>query len=341
MYFYAISLVLISGFFTTYNNTYAADNCAYVRLDDPGKSMEKVPVANQGDFGVCYAVAASELTDAYRFSHSATTGDANFAHLTNFIETGFSDFDEYGTSGGSIAGAMEMIKKNGSCDRRVTGDGLDKKNNFLSKLQISFQVYSQLRSEGFHMREQFVHNLENSISCTPLVLGTSSNRFTPEIVARLIGSDDMRVFLKNVFDKACENHRQQVNLPKLHQPGWFRQHAMASSESVQKQINERLNQKEPVQPVGIEYCDNIFDDPNYEGNELDILGGVTRHDCKEHASVIMGRRRNSAGRCEFLIQNSWGNDCEPYSKKWTCDNGRVWVDADAIGKNVTGIEYFE
>jgi hypothetical protein len=159
----------------------------------------------------------------------------------------------------------------------------------------------------------------------------------------------------DALDVACKDHRQQVNLPKLWKTGWWREHAPPPTEEIQRQINERLSQTEPVQPVGIGYCENVLWDPTYIGYQPDFLGGVIQGDCAQHASVIIGRRRDpKTTRCEYLVQNSMGTDCKipsempdgsirriSFSSRWTCDHGRIWVDAEALGSSIGSIDYFE
>jgi hypothetical protein len=60
-----------------------ADECPSLRLDGPGGSMENVPVRDQGDERICYAMTAAEMADAYRFSHKPPKGDTHFDHQTS------------------------------------------------------------------------------------------------------------------------------------------------------------------------------------------------------------------------------------------------------------------
>ena len=64
----------------------AAQECAPFRLDDPGKSMEHMPILDQDAVGYCGSYSATQLADAWRFSH----GDTNYSHITSPLLIGLS-----------------------------------------------------------------------------------------------------------------------------------------------------------------------------------------------------------------------------------------------------------
>lgn len=60
--------------------SFAAEDCDPIRLDEPGGSMEHVPVLDQGELPLCSMAAAAQALDAWRFSH----GDKNYQTKTSF-----------------------------------------------------------------------------------------------------------------------------------------------------------------------------------------------------------------------------------------------------------------
>lgn len=74
-------------------------------------------------------------------------------------------------------------------------------------------------------------------------------------------------------------------------------------------------------PVAIEYCSEML-------KSGQTHGAMKSKKCGMHLSVIVGHRVR-AGKHQMLIQNSWGQSCGSYSKKWDCykDQGAVWVDS--------------
>lgn len=92
-------------------------------------------------------------------------------------------------------------------------------------------------------------------------------------------------------------------------------------------------------PVGISYCSTFFRrGPAYQNvsDQGDILD---EEDCGHHSSVIVGMR-NRGGRCEYLIQNSWGTRCTSYreSLRSQCEDGKVWVDEDNLFDNTYKVQ---
>lgn len=56
--------------------------CEPMRLDQPGGPLEHIPVMDQGKgVNICYAIIASQMVDAIRFSD----GDRNHNHLTSLL----------------------------------------------------------------------------------------------------------------------------------------------------------------------------------------------------------------------------------------------------------------
>lgn len=64
-----------------------------------------------------------------------------------------------------------------------------------------------------------------------------------------------------------------------------------------------------------------------------------------HISLVIGRRfNNTNGICEYLIRNSWGNNCEKinsHNKRTVCENGYIWMPRTSLGKVVTGTTWIE
>lgn len=79
-------------------------------------------------------------------------------------------------------------------------------------------------------------------------------------------------------------------------------------------------------PVGIGYnvCD--FMKPSDTAEK--------REGCP-HASSIVGRKRNKkTGTCEYLVRNSYGEQCEGYNKGVVCDKGYFWMSEKKLKDSV-------
>jgi len=59
-----------------------------------------------------------------------------------------------------------------------------------------------------------------------------------------------------------------------------------------------------------------------------------------HTSGIVGRRWNSEKKsCEFLIRDSYGEQCTDYDPSYDCEDGYVWLNELLIYPNLTSIVY--
>lgn len=76
--------------------------------------------------------------------------------------------------------------------------------------------------------------------------------------------------------------------------------------------------------ISVSYHTDLLGVPNIL-NEEGLRGS--------HASSIIGRRWNEKDqRCQYLLRNSWGTDCEQYGKfaNIECKDGNIWVYEDEL-----------
>ena len=85
-------------------------------------------------------------------------------------------------------------------------------------------------------------------------------------------------------------------------------------------------------------CTAFFSDENFSiKNDKKNCDTKKRHG--RHAMVVIGNRCKD-GKLQYLVQNSWGNQCDSYkNKKFECnkEQGNFWVDEDMLVPNVYSI----
>lgn len=61
----------------------------------------------------------------------------------------------------------------------------------------------------------------------------------------------------------------------------------------------------------------------------------------DHVTLIVGRRWNEKkDRCEYLIRNAYGEDCNAYRRKdLDCDKGYIWLSDNDLASSVNRITY--
>ncbi len=73
-------------------------------------------------------------------------------------------------------------------------------------------------------------------------------------------------------------------------------------------------------------------------------GGKREISCRNgpnHWILALGRRWNPArGRCEILLQDSYGTGCIHGKKSpWECHDGKIWVSEAVLTQNALELDY--
>ncbi len=327
------------------------DDCSAVRLDAPGGPMEfsKMPVLNQGNTPLCFAYAAAQMIDAYRFSHDTKQPKQLTSPLALATQDGVYN-NEFRTKnhispleGGMIWMAIGAGRRAGSCSYEAIQKlpGSEELNSAIQELK-NLYAYGQARptaSSKLRAPGENTDEVADLILCKFPVLETlsSSNKTIVRQLKAALRSRSVSPFLKEVIDLACKNHTTPLsNLPAPEHLDADEVLARFPGEKASEHfihlIHERLSTKNP-QPIGITYCASILFQKN---REKSIFTGDFDYDlnCNLHASVIIGRRKAPDGSCQFLIRNAAGPTCDSYYDPKQCENGQVWVDRKRIGDNL-------
>ncbi len=292
--------------------------------------MEHVPVMDQDGLNMCRIYTATQVADAWRFSH----GDRNYRKRTSPMATGLRqskhdwlDFDS-GTDnyGGYHCDIVNYMRSTGGCAMNATVESLGGKSpkETLAYLGKFFEQNSSGRSDKKARSRE--------LSCELPKLGMPAG-FIPSVekIALLLNGDRDE-FIRGVLTARCEGaNRIKISAAPRCVTAQARFLSTAHNMAI---INNALDQPNP-QPVKIGYCSNIL--KLGRAYSAPLIPGVGTN-CSFHASLIIGRRKNSrTGKCEFKLRNSWGTSCRFYSSDWTCQGGNIWIDADKLAQSTGDI----
>lgn len=129
-------------------------------------------------------------------------------------------------------------------------------------------------------------------------------------------------FYYNLRRTVCQDDRQ----PFHSRP---RVKMLLKNPNILKRISAQL---EAGQLVGLDYDSRVYQEPARRGFSFAEL----------HTSSLVGRRWNSTkNTCEFLIRNSYGEDCQNgrYHSSYDCEDGNLWLSEKQIYQNMTSIVY--
>lgn len=126
-------------------------------------------------------------------------------------------------------------------------------------------------------------------------------------------------FTQSLIAKSCE--ATAIPVPKMS----CQTRDIARSEMI-AELDHQLDSYK--RPVGISYCSRVLTDKNAAG--IDYYN-KPKANCAPHASVVIGKRADSSGKCQYLIRNSWGAS---YKYPWETSQGDVWISESAMMMNV-------
>lgn len=340
--FLALSLLLVSGL--------AQANCAsgeYLDLRSVhSKIFKKVPVKDQGNYGLCYAYAGTTLVDFFRLKDPEAK-NTNISPLeAGLVSTLYADGDS--EVGGDICDVVNSISNKGkACTDSVVGKetrfqdvGINFHTQIVQTVFMPYitraEVFKSVPAEKFKSRQgltslqkkyvsrfdQFYKSLQidfNRRALAGVILPNAAEIFS---FAQKIHMENKYNLLAPSFTlllvkKLCG--KSTISVPKL-----SCQTQTGSPETMVGDLDHELSAKSPV---GISYCSVILTNKSASGMEY----GKPKSNCALHASVVVGRKSDSSGRCHYLIRNSWGSNAK---YDWPTSEGDIWVSEYILKRNL-------
>ena len=311
----------------------------------------RLDVQDQGQYGLCYAYAGSALVDFTRINAGLNIGSRT-SPLEAGLLAGIVNENE-SEEGGEICDVVNALAhRRSSCP-----DWVPANENSYRDLGLYFhtQVVQQVLMPYITKAETFIPvNAQNFKSRQGLTKGQNQylKRFDKlylglknEILRRKFLPQDVpssaaifkliqKTHVENTYHKlsmlfiqSMMNDKCQKNA--LPVPKMSCKKLTGNRGNLFTEIDHQLSNMDT--PVGISYCSVVLTSKTTSG--LDG-GNNIKSNCKPHASLIIGRRTNSTGTCQYLIRNSWGKS---YVYPWETSRGDIWINQDAIMKNVFSI----
>lgn len=346
--------------------------CTELDLTQPGGALAAIPVRRQ-NYSVCYGYSATAMTDAYRHSLDCKGQPADSAcwHQSSVLEAvATARRDRPGRellsllqtgehfAGGEACSVVNSILENGSCDPSSTVEMEESVSKGTESLlegmtqyfrtnrsasggsadyrrDLAFTILNSLKklnsSELFRILLDPAGNWEDQKGTfkgvsVPVPLGNLPSSL--ETQRLLQGTEG--AFLAGAIHGKCKPTRiskrgLKCSYSVLLEP-------FSRTDAMRSRLDAVLREGQVPE---ISFCSEFLKESTYRGGGKNLWDTFTKSQCGAHSVVIGGRRWNQKkNRCEYLIHNSWGTSCGPYSREWECEKGRVWVDADALAWNV-------
>lgn len=137
---------------------------------------------------------------------------------------------------------------------------------------------------------------------------------------QLLQTKNVARFYSSLRQVVCKDDRQPYDTK-------WKVKMTLKNRSIFRTISEQLEQG---RLVGIDYDNRVLEDNTHAGVSL----------AKLHTSSLIGRRWNhEKNSCEFLIRDSYGNQCEKYDPSYGCEGGNVWISESKIYSNIVSAVY--
>jgi hypothetical protein len=121
----------------------------------------------------------------------------------------------------------------------------------------------------------------------------------------------------NLRAAACKNERKPFGSQKVGSDFQIR------GKYVFKNMNATFNRK---MPVTIDFFSDIFRNFDHPKNNLNDL----------HTVLVYGRKFDSVtGQCNYMLKDSYGEQCKKYDPKIPCEGGYVWLPENKLFKAMT------
>jgi hypothetical protein len=311
-----------------------ARDCVETRLDKPSASgrpeedglLANVPIMDQDSTGSCFAYAAAQMADAYRFSNS----DADRSHITSPVAAAVDYAKANGMDnldGGSLGSTLSLIFDHGSCSYAKVGDrfGAYDLNGFLQGLRAYFN--------GLKSGDSDETAATIDLACYLNDRNFLPSNFSVEVLAKTLRKEGFMEFLHSSLAQVCKNNAK--SLKKKPAIKAYQASAYSDASSRKKSFMAMMDEvKTPRSlPKGIYLCQDVITDRFSKG--IDSSGEPTDECGTLHTMVMVGRRKNATGGCDILLRNSWGASCNGYD--WPCERGQIWVDEDRLLDNMYGL----
>lgn len=320
------------------------ENCKRVNLlyKKWGMFPRQMPLYDQGANMMCYSYTAVQLSDYWRETHFLRLKKIKLqqstplygALLSRILIPRFASNETLDL--GSVSIVLAAIRTYGMCQEQVIARAIEKftvdknitQNEFLFEVERFFALHS---GESVSLAGKLWTPFEKIRNWNyPPKIDQKKLKWA---MSPYLKKKNFVGFLKNVFGECFYKKNLILNSKKVP----VSQRLLHKNKTIFYQtLLKLLDHKDKPQPVGIGYCANVLQNKRYRA--LTFSGEVPnsmKEDCWGHSSIIVGKRTRS-NRCQLLLRNTWGTDC---NYDWECLRDKegkvvgVWIDAEALMEN--------
>lgn len=288
----------------------------------------------------CYAFTAADLLShktgklisAFDIANSYNSSGDVF----QFFKSSFANKRESQIEGGRALIALKKAKRKGLCTEEnvrssaYTVQSLVKSLEEIEELKDKFDretyvAQAHRKNRDFWKKYKLRKKLINDFFCNTNLKGNFREVFNliDSQMIQILENSSKHDVVNAAVNESCKNKRINIDEMKFvnKSKGFF-----TSSDDLISDIDEQLNK------------DNIVSISYFSSRLFSTKAKLSG----DHNSSIVARKFNEkTGSCSYLIRNSWGEDCEGYSKKYTCEKGNIWVPQEYLTEMIHEITYIK
>jgi hypothetical protein len=282
-------------------------------IDLRNESLGKV--RDQGDTSWCYAFSSADILQrTYDLKHQISATDIALLYNESTVGEVMDVFLNYGTphQTGFAKVAMMKAMNNGYCPETVFPSEnwirVKEKKEVAVPVMQAFQEINKL------------HRIRKYLNLANLPYYYKFKNVDKKKFLFLIQTKKLKDVYSKLRTTVCKDNRISFDIK-------WKTKMVLRHKNIFWDLNEQLSLG---RVVALDYDARILRDKNHKGYHLDWL----------HTSNILARRWNpEQASCEYLIRDSYGDQCLKYDPSYVCEGGQVWINENRIFRNMTSINY--
>lgn len=182
-------------------------------------------------------------------------------------------------------------------------------------------VSTQVPLEQAMLEISTLHDIKKSLTPDNIPYFYSFKNVDAKVFVQMLQSKNVAGIYSSLRKAVCRDDRRPFDYK-------WKVKMVIKNSKIFSRVSEQL---ETGRLVGLDYDSRILLNSSNRGFKISEL----------HTSSIVGRRWNPAQQaCQFLIRNSYGEDCSVrYDPSYECDAGNVWLGESQIYPSMTSIVY--
>jgi hypothetical protein len=278
--------------------------------------FRNIPVYDQDGSGTCFAHAATQLVDYWRFKNGVNRTD-RINPLYAAWQTKYRYQKEGDTRGGNGYKVIRNLKKSGYCKadkvnsclanaKKLGGNISDAE--LIHYLEVLYESYDEHSEKSPLSLKENAKKVIQAVEKDPWVGGSRCKNLSNKIMESYIS---LAVTTSNmVLDGAFKDCKPLQSLSNIPDPKVY---SFGTYASKKQKIDQSLASN---LPVTISMCSSMFD--NTKNRPLSASNKPSNYKaCKAHEVLITGRKLIGQS-CKYLLRNSWGAKWKPANVQCAC-----------------------